>query len=89
MLILILSSLFIDSRLFDSKEKSKNVARENFQIFPPFFILNKMQDFRFIKQESEEDDLRAEEENVLESHNWDWQKNQSLEECDSDIHLNI
>lgn len=86
MLILILSSLFIDSRFFDSKEKSKNVARENFQIFPPFFILNKMQNFRFIKQESEEDDLRAEEE---EENKRDWQKNQSLEECDSDIHLNI
>lgn len=83
MLILILSSLFIDSRLFDSKEKSKNVARENFQIFPPFFILNKMQNFRFIKQESE-DDLRAEEE---EENKRDWQKNQSLEECDSMIFI--
>lgn len=83
MLILILSSLFIDSRLFDSKEKSKNVAR-HFQIFPLFFILNKMQNFRFIKQESEEDDLRAEEE---EENKRDWQKNQSLEECDSMIFI--
>lgn len=86
MLILILSSLFIDSRLFDSKEKSKNVARENFQIFPPFFILNKMQNFRFIKQESEEDDLRAEE-SEEEENKRDWQKNQSLEECDSMIFI--
>lgn len=43
-----------------------------------------MQNFRFIKQESEEDDLRAEEE---EENKRDWQKNQSLEECDSIIFI--
>lgn len=44
-----------------------------------------MQNFRFIKEEigSEEDDLRAEQENILESH----KKSVPDEECDSIMYI--